>query len=375
MPIGKAVTPPSHDLTRTLLAVLSIGGLIAASAWIFRPFLLPTVWATTIVVSTWPLMLRAQALLGGRRGLAVGVMTVAMLLVFLIPCSLATAALVGNSERIVGWLKSLTTWQVPPPPDFVSGIPWIGEKLAAFWNEVAVRGAGSLMPYLTPYANHAARWLLSAAGSAGHMVLQVLLTIVIAVLLYANGDTAGSGVLQFARRLMGPNADRVVRLAGQTIRGVALGVVVTALVQALLAGIGLAVCGIPLVPILTSVCFILALAQIGVLPVLLPAVIWLFWSGHAGWGTALLVWSVPVLMVDNILRPILIRRGADLPLLLVFTGVVGGLLAFGIVGIFVGPVVLTVCYTLLKEWVANAPSPAAAGEARPGVAEGTAAEG
>ncbi len=368
------MTTPSRDLTRTILAVLSIGGLIAASFWIFRPFLLPTVWATTIVVATWPLMLQVQRLFRGRRGMAVAVMAVVMLLVFLIPCALAAAALVGNSDRIVGWVQSLATWQVPPPPAFISGIPWIGERIAALWNEVAAGGAASLLPRLAPYADEAARWLLAAAGSAGHMVVQVLLTILIAILLYANGETAASGVLRFARRLVGPNGDRVVVLAGQTIRSVALGVVVTALVQALLAGIGLAICGIPLVPVLTTVCFILALAQIGVVPVMVPAVIWLYWSGQTGWGTLLLVWSIPVLTVDNILRPILIRRGADLPLALVFTGVVGGLLAFGIVGIFIGPVVLTVCYTLLKEWVAGDPAPVASGPGVPGLAGGAPAE-
>ena len=361
------MTTPSRDLTRTILVVLAVGALIGASSWILRPFLLPTVWATAIVVATWPLMLRVQALFRGRRGPAVAVMAVVMLLVFLIPCAMAAAALVGNSGRIAGWVRSLATSQVPPPPAFVSGIPWIGERVAVFWNEVAVRGVGSLLPYLEPYADDAARWLLVAAGSAGHMVVQVILTIVIAILLYGKGEAAASGVVQFAGRLMGPDGGRMVRLAGQTIRSVALGVVVTAIVQSLLAGIGLALCGVPLVPVLTTLCFILALAQVGAFPVLVPAVIWLYWTGHPGWGTVLLVWALPVGTVDNVLRPILIRRGADLPLVLVFSGVVGGLLAFGIVGIFVGPVLLAVCHTLLREWAAGAPAPLETDAGGPGM--------
>ena len=361
---------PSRDLTRTILAVLAVGALIGASLWIVRPFLLPTVWAVAIVVATWPLMLRLQALFRGRRGPAVAVMAVLMLLVFLIPCALAAAALVGNSDRIAGWVRSLVTAQVPPPPAFVSEIPWIGERIAAFWNEVAVRGLGYLMPYLEPYADDAARWLLAAAGGTGQMVVQILLTIVIAILLYGKGEAAASEVVQFAGRLMGSEGGRMVLLAGQTIRSVALGVVVTALIQSLLAGIGLAVCGVPLVPVLTTLCFILALAQVGALPVLVPAVVWLYWSGHPGWGTTLLVWAIPVGTVDNVVRPILIRRGADLPLVLVFSGVVGGLLAFGIVGIFVGPVVLAVCHTLLREWVAGAPAPREAEAGGPGSAGG-----
>jgi predicted PurR-regulated permease PerM len=313
-------------------------------------------------------MLWVQARFRGRRGPAVAVMAVFMLLVLLIPCALAAAALVGNSDRIVGWVQSLSTARIPPPPAFVSGIPWIGERIAAFWDEVAVRGLGSLMPHLAPYADDAARWLLAVIKGTGHMIVQVLLTILIAILLYGKGETAAAGASQFAGKLMGPEGGRVVRLAGQTIRSVALGVVVTAVVQSLLAGIGLAVCGVPLAPVLTILCFILALAQVGAFPVLVPAVVWLYWTGHPGWGTALLVWTLPVGTVDNVLRPILIRRGADLPLVLVFSGVVGGLLAFGIVGIFVGPVLLAVCHTLLREWAAAEPAPAEAGVVGPGVA-------
>jgi predicted PurR-regulated permease PerM len=313
-------------------------------------------------------MLWVQARFRGRRGPAVAVMAVFMLLVLLVPCALAAATLVENSDRIVGWVRSLATAQVPPPPAFVSGIPWVGERIAAFWNDVAVRGIGSLMPYLEPYADDAARWLLAAIQGAGHMIVQVLLTTLIAILLYGKGETVATGVTQFAGRLMGPEGGRMVRLAGQTIRSVALGVVVTAVVQSLLAGIGLAVCGVPLAPVLTILCFILALAQIGAFPILVPAVAWLYWSGNPVWGTVLLAWSLPVGTVDNILRPILIRRGADLPLVLVFSGVVGGLLAFGIVGIFVGPVLLAVCHTLLREWAAAEPVLTEAGAAGPGMA-------
>ncbi len=140
-------------------------------------------------------------------------------------------------------------------------------------------------------------------------------------------------------------------LAGQAIRGVALGVGVTALVQAGLGGIGLAIAGVPFAGLLTAVMLLLCIAQLGPMLVLIPAVVWLYWSGDTGWGTFLLVWSLVVGTMDNFLRPVLIKRGADLPLLLIFAGVIGGLLAFGLVGIFVGPVVLAVAYTLLGAWM------------------------
>jgi predicted PurR-regulated permease PerM len=128
-------------------------------------------------------------------------------------------------------------------------------------------------------------------------------------------------------------------------------VVVTALVQSALAGLGLWVCGVPHPGLLTAAVFVLCIAQLGPFPVLVPAVIWMFGTENLGWATALLVWSVPVGIMDNFLRPVLIRRGVDLPLLLIIAGVIGGLIGFGVIGLFVGPVILAVTYTMLKAWI------------------------
>jgi predicted PurR-regulated permease PerM len=152
-------------------------------------------------------------------------------------------------------------------------------------------------------------------------------------------------------RLAGEKGVNAVVLAGQAIRGVALGVVVTALAQSILGGIGLAIAGLPMVAVLTALMFMLCIAQLGPILVLAPAVAWLYWSGENGWGTFLLVWTLVVGSMDNVLRPYLIKKGADLPMLLIFAGVIGGLISFGLVGIFVGPVVLAVGYTLIDAWV------------------------
>ncbi len=151
-------------------------------------------------------------------------------------------------------------------------------------------------------------------------------------------------------------------LAGQAIRAVALGVVVTALVQAVLGGIGLAISGIPYATLLTVVMLFTCLAQLGPLLVLVPAIIWLYWTGDTTWGTVLLVWSCVVGTLDNVLRPMLIRMGADLPLILILSGVIGGLIAFGMIGLFIGPVVLAVSYRLLTAWMNEAPEPTTAPE-------------
>jgi predicted PurR-regulated permease PerM len=197
-------------------------------------------------------------------------------------------------------------------------------------------------------------WFVDQAGSIGMMIVQFLLTVIIAAILYAGGETSTDAVRRFARRLAGQRGDDVTVLAGKAIRGVALGVGLTALVQSALGGIGLAVAGVPAAAVLTAVMFLLCVAQLGPVLVLIPAVIWLYWSGQNLWGTVLLVWSILVGSLDNFLRPILIKKGADLPLLLIFAGVIGGLLAFGIIGLFIGPVVLAVTYTLLGSWVETA---------------------
>ncbi|PYB41837.1 AI-2E family transporter YdiK, partial [Serratia marcescens] len=168
------------------------------------------------------------------------------------------------------------------------------------------------------------------------------------------------GIRHFAVRLGSARGDAAVLLGGQAIRAVALGVVVTALVQSVLGGIGLAVSGIPAATLLTMLIFICCVAQLGPLLVLVPAIIWLYWHGDTTWGTVLLVWSCVVATLDNVLRPVLIRMGADLPLLLILSGVIGGLLAFGMIGLFIGPVVLAVSYRLLTAWMNEAPEPTTA---------------
>jgi predicted PurR-regulated permease PerM len=343
--------PLSRDITRITLAVLFIGVLMAASFWIMRPFLLALIWATTIVVATWPILLRLQAWLGGKRSLAVAGMTLALLLVFIVPFALAVLTIMNHADQIVGWAKGLATYALPPPPDWVGKLPLGGSKLSEAWQEIAAVGPGGVRERLVPYAGAIVKWFVEQAGSLGAMLVQFLLTVVIAAVLFSGGETAGRGVRRFARRLAGQQGEDAAVLAARTIRGVALGIVLTALIQSLLGGIGFAVAGVPASVLLAGVIFILALAQLPPVLVMAPAVIWLYWKGDPVWGTVLLVWTVVVSAIDNVVRPLLIRKGVDLPLLVIFSGVIGGLIAFGIVGLFIGPVVLAVSYRLVEAWV------------------------
>jgi predicted PurR-regulated permease PerM len=191
------------------------------------------------------------------------------------------------------------------------------------------------------------------------VLLQFALTVIGVVFLYRYGETIGGRVRRFARRLAGSYGEDAVILAAQTTRSVALGVLLTAIIQALLAALGLLVAKVPAVGILTVLMIVTGVAQLGPMPVLLPAVAWLYWSGDTFWGTALLVWSGFVGVIDNVMRPAFIRRGVGLSMMLVFVGVIGGLAAFGVVGLFIGPVVLAVAYRLLEAWVAREdPGPA-----------------
>ena len=342
-----------QDLARATLQLLALGALIAASFWIVRPFLVTVAWATMIVVATWPLLLHAQAWLGGRRSLAVALMTVALLLILVVPLYFGITAIVENAKRIADWSQSLTTFTVPQLPAWVETLPVVGTRLAARWQKLAAAHPEELAARFAPYGRTLVLWFVGQVGSIGLLLVQFLLTVIIAAILYANGETAARAAGHFARRLAGPQGENAVHLAAQAIRGVALGVVVTAILQATFAGIGLFVAQVPFATILTAVMFMLCVAQVGPALVLIPAVIWVYSTRGAVWGTGLLVWAIFCGTFDNFLRPVLIKRGADLPLLLIFTGVIGGLVAFGIIGLFIGPVVLAVAYTLLVDWVSE----------------------
>jgi predicted PurR-regulated permease PerM len=344
-------SPLRWDITRILFAVGAIGGLIAASFWILKPFLPSAIWAVMIVIATWPEMKMVQKRLWGRRGLAVAVMTGVMLSIVLVPVAIAVSTLVDRTDEIVAWTQSLTRVPLPSLPTWVGDVPLIGKRVVARWESAAAVRPEELAARVTPYMSDIVRWLIRQAGSLITLFVQLLLTLAIAAILYAKGEVTAAWVLAFARRLAGAEGERAARLSAQAIRAIALGIVVTALVQSAVGGIGLLVTGVPRVVLLTALMFLLGLAQVGAVPVMLCAVLWLYWHDQTLWAMVLLGWSVVTGSLDNFLRPILIKKGADLPLLLVFAGVLGGLLAFGVVGLFVGPVVLAVSYTLLMAWV------------------------
>ena len=311
------------DLAKITLGLLFLSLLIISCFMVLRPFLPALVWATMITIATWPLMQMAQRLLWGKRTLAALLMSCILLLMFVIPLFMALANVAEKAPMLIDLGTELSH---SPPPEllWLQQVPLVGDKLFEFWQQILASGGQVLFSKLAPYFGQTARWLAAQRG------------------------------------------DNAVVLASQAIRAVAMGVVVTALVQSSVAGIGLLIAGIPYVMILVVLMFLLIVAQIGPFPVLLASVGYLYWSGDTTWGTFLLVWSLLAGTMDNFLRPFLIKRGADLPLILILVGVIGGLLALGIIGLFIGPVVLAVGYTLLDAWIKEGEqTPAAEAPASP----------
>jgi predicted PurR-regulated permease PerM len=327
----------SFDLTRITLAVLFIGGLIAASFWIVQPFLPALVWATALVVAGWPLMREIQRRLWNRRALAVAVMTAVLLLVLIVPLALAITTIVDNADKIAGWVTLLATMRLPPPPDAVRNLPLVGEKIAATWEQTVAAGAGDLAARLAPYAGKVVGWFVSQVGNLGLITLQFLLTVIIAAVLYANGKRPRGHPLRSGGGRPGEaNSAWLPRRSAASRRAS-----VTALVQAPgsvrpcgpFAAIFTATLSRPARPI-RALPADLAGLQGSVLGTCPP-------GGRGG-------------QPRQFPAPAPIRRVRTWPLLLIIAGVIGGLIAFGFVGIFIGPVVLAVAHTLLEAWTSEA---------------------
>src|SRR5581483_2072068 len=282
----------SVDLTRTGFQVLALGGLVVVSFWIVQPFLMATAWGTMLAVATWPLLLRVEAWVGRRRSIAVIVMTTALLLVLIVPVYFGVTAIVDNTTQIAAWSNVVARRGLPPPPVWVSEIPLVGTRVMARWREAAAVTPEELASRLAPVATTAVLWFVGQVGNLTLLLVQLVLTLFVVVVAYANGETFGDAMERFARRVAGGHGDEAVHLAARAVRAVALGVIVTALAQAALVGLGFAVAGVPFAAILTALAFILSIAQIGPGLVLIGATVWVYVRSGVVWGTVFLVWAI-----------------------------------------------------------------------------------
>ncbi|MEI4220277.1 MAG: AI-2E family transporter YdiK [Candidatus Dasytiphilus stammeri] len=342
------------DIPQIVFLFMFISLLILTCFWVVRPFLPGFAWASMVVIATWPILIQIQNILWGQRILAVVVMIMLLFLLFIIPASLLIESFIDN---IIPLIEYLSSGQIKLPPlHWLTSIPMIGEKLASIWKSILSGESSTMMTYIKPYVGKTTSFVFSQAAHVAHLMLHLILMIFFSILLYWRGEKIGNEVRQFARRLAPQQGETAVLLAIQAIRAVALGISVTALVQGLLGGIGLALFGIPYATLLTGILVLFCLMQLGTLPVLVPAIIWFYWEGDTTRGTSLVIWSCIIIAIDNVLRTVLIRMGADLPIILVIGGVIGGLLTFGMIGLFIGPVVLAISYRLIHAWMHELPA-------------------
>jgi predicted PurR-regulated permease PerM len=356
-------------MKRTVEAAIRIGVIAALLAWCFliaRPFLVPIIWGAIIAVAVFHSYEKLQAGLGGRPITAAILVTLFMLVLLIVPSVLLGDSLVMGVRNVVDSFQS-GSLHIPPPPESVAGWPLIGEPIAKAW-ALASENLQEALREASPLLKAFGRWLLGAAAGTGLALLQFVLAIIISGGLLANSQAAGRMTRAVARRLAGENGLEFAGIAEQTVRSVASGILGVALIQALLAGLGFLVAGVPAAGLLTLVCLLLGVIQVGVVIVLIPVVIYLFSTADTVTAVGFLIWAILVAPVDNILKPILLGRGVDVPMLVIFVGAIGGFLNAGIIGLFVGAVVLALGYKLFLAWLSQDPAAAvpAAGGPAPG---------
>lgn len=357
--------PGPHDndhqfINRTVEAAIRIGVLAALAVWSFdiaRPFLVPIVWGVIIAVATYPAYRGLEARMHGHRILAAVLFTTLMIVVVVVP-SVVLGESMASGVRQAAAAFQAGTLEVPPPPEGVKSWPFVGETLYSFW-QLASENIVQAARELSPWIKTVGKWLLGAAAGAGIATLQFLLAILIAGAFLAHAEGGGRATRAIARRLSPERGLGYAEVAEQTVRSVALGILGVALLQGLLAGIGFLVAGVPGAGLLTLICIVLGVIQLGIVIVLIPVVIYLFSTAETFTAVAFLVYAILIAPVDNILKPILLGRGVKVPMVVVFIGAIGGFINSGIIGLFIGAVIFTLGYGLFLAWLGPAEEKAA----------------
>ncbi len=346
-----------------LRLVIRLGIILLLLAWCFtivRPFLAPVVWAIIIAVASYRPFLALQRLCAGRAGLAAAIFVLLLVIVVIGPTLLLADTLI-DALRTVALGLADGSLRIPAPPMALAELPLVGEPAYRLWELASVNLEQALLR-LGPQLTALGGWLLGFIGQLALGLLQFVVAIFIAAAMLVNAASGERIAGRIAVSLAGDNGRHYADLAVQTIRSVTRGIVGVALIQALLAGLGFLAVGLPGAGLLALLCLVLAIIQIGPALVLVAAVIYGFATFSTTTAVLFLVWCVLVGVIDNVLKPILLGRGVDLPMLVVFIGAIGGFLASGILGLFIGPVILALGYTAVTAWlemVEPAPAPAA----------------
>jgi predicted PurR-regulated permease PerM len=363
-PLGARQDRTGEEVIQIAIRLALLALLVLWSFILLRPFISILVWSVVLAVALYPAYDWLSEHLGRRPGVAAAIVTLVVLAVFLGPATWIGFGLVEGLRNISDQLTSgdLT---IPTPPDGVKDWPVIGEPLFKFWKMSSVNLEAAfreLAPHLKPLAGP----ILAIAGSAGTGTLKFLTSVVISGFLFPHGPRLAAASRRALTRIVPDRSESFLALAGATIRTVLQGVIGIAALQAVLAGIVLKIAGVPNAGVLAFAILVLGIVQIGSLPILLPVVVWIWTVKDVGAAVLITIFLVLVGISDNALRPLLMGRGLSTPVLVIFIGVLGGTLAHGIVGLFIGPVILAVAWELMMAWIgedrvdANSPGGATA---------------
>jgi predicted PurR-regulated permease PerM len=324
--------------------------LVAGCLLVLRPFVSALLWAVVLCISSWPIYRRLLGWVGNRRTLAAGLMTIAMILVFLLPFFIVALTLADNIKDLTAAVRSWIDAGPPAPPEWLAKIPGIGQKAVDYWLTTAADTA-KLWTQAQRLIEPASSWLLRGGLTLGGGLIQLAFSIFIAFFLFRDGVAVAGRLTHVVERIGGERGNHLLTVAGKTVRGVVYGILGTALAQAVAAAVGFLIAGVPGVALLALLTFFASVVPVvGTALTWLPAAIWLFHEGSTGWGIFMLIWGFLVANIDNVVKPWLISQGSEMPFILIFFGVLGGALTFGFIGVFIGPTLLAVGFRLLEEW-------------------------
>ncbi len=347
-----------HKAVEVTIHIALIGALAYWSLLIFEPFRRPLIWGIIIALATYPIYCWLRTKLGERNGLAATVFTLLALAVLITPTVMLSTSLIETTQSLSQGIKD-GTLAVPPPPESVATWPFIGEPLDKIWSLASVNLEAALKQ-LEPQYKAFANWLLSVVTGAGLGVLQFVIAIIIAGVLLAKANAGQKLARAIFTRLAGERGAKLADLAGATVRSVAQGVLGVALIQALLAGIGLIAADVPAAGVWTVLVLLLAVVQLPALLILGPIIVYVFTVASTTTAVIFMIWSILVSASDTFLKPLFLGRGVDIPMLVVLIGAIGGMILSGIIGLFVGPIILSISYTLFIAWLNEGTQPVTA---------------
>ena len=340
----------NFQLSRYFDSILRLLVLVVLFTWtveILSPFLLPAVWGIILAVASYPLFETVLNRSGGRRGIAAVAVSMMLLLIIIVPGYFLVHSLFTGMDSFGPFDQD---FKVPPPTEAVKEWPLIGDRVYSSWL-LASENLGEAIKPIIPQLKEVAKKGLEMIAGLGFALLQFIFSIIICGIFLANAESSTKAVKEFAVKLSSDRGIELLHDAEVTVRNVARGIVGVALIQAILAGIGFAMAGIPAPGLWALLALVLGVIQIGVGPVMIVATIYLFSTTSGMVPVLFLIWSLIVGPLDNILKPILLGRGAPVPMLVIFLGSLGGFLQSGIIGLFVGAIVLSLAYKLLITWL------------------------